>query len=116
VPKYVEVEQPARLKPPLFASLSEADLLGYGVPPEWLADVCRADGDTFFVLAEHLPQEAAQALLEVATGGTPQVPQVAAEGADPFRHPDAQRRFRVVSDMAELERALEFPWDKWAVF
>src|SRR5579864_4545232 len=37
-------------------------------------------------------------------------------GADPFSHPDAQRRFRVMHNVEELERALDYPWDKWAVF
>ena len=36
--------------------------------------------------------------------------------SDPFDHPDAQRRFRVMHDVAELERALSYPWEKWAVF
>jgi hypothetical protein len=35
---------------------------------------------------------------------------------DPFAHPDAQRRFRVLANVEELERALDYPWDKWAVF
>ena len=35
---------------------------------------------------------------------------------DPFEHPHAQRRFRVMHDVAELERALSYPWEKWAVF
>ena len=35
---------------------------------------------------------------------------------DPFEHPDAQRRFRVMHDVAELEGALSYPWEKWAVF
>jgi len=35
---------------------------------------------------------------------------------DPFSHPDAQRRFRVMSNLEELQRALEFPWEKWTVF
>src|SRR5690606_17171111 len=35
---------------------------------------------------------------------------------DPFEHPDAQRRFRTVKDAEELERALEYPWEKWTVF
>ena len=34
----------------------------------------------------------------------------------PFEHPDAQRRFRVMANVEELERALESPWDKWTVF
>jgi superfamily I DNA/RNA helicase len=37
-------------------------------------------------------------------------------GADPFTHPDAQRRFRVMRNVEELERALDYPWDKWSVF
>ena len=50
-------------------------LLSYGVPPEWLADVRLANEDSLLVLADHLPGEAAEALLELATGGKPQVPQ-----------------------------------------
>src|SRR5213083_750600 len=46
VPRYVEVAQPALAKPFLFAGISEDELLGYGVPTEWLADVRRADEDT----------------------------------------------------------------------
>jgi len=36
--------------------------------------------------------------------------------ADPFVHPDAQRRFRLLTDVEERERALEYPWEKWTVF
>ena len=63
-----------------------------------------------------LPAEAAEALLELATGGTPEQPAHAAADTDPFAHPDAQRRFRLVENADELERALEFPWEKWTVF
>ena len=52
----------------------------------------------------------------MATGGTPQAPSPAPAGVDPFEHPDAQRRFRTMRDAEELERALDFPWEKWAVF
>ncbi len=91
-------------------------MLGYGVPPEWLADVRQADEDSLLLLADHLPSEAAEALLELATGGKPQMPQPLAVGGDPFAHPDAQRRFRVMSNVEELERALEYPWEKWSIF
>src|ERR1019366_8514496 len=67
-------------------------------------------------LADHLPSEAAEALLELATGGKPEVAKPVATGTDPFAHPDAQRRFRVMNNMEELERALDYPWDKWTVF
>jgi len=116
IPKYVEVEQPRQPKPPLFADVSDDDLLSYGVPAEWLGDVRKANEDTLLDLADHLPSEAAEALLDLATGVKPQVAQPVAVGADPFDHPDAQRRFRVMNNVEELERALEYPWEKWTVF
>jgi len=100
----------------LFAQRSDDELLGYGVPPEWLADVRVVDEDGLLALADHLPSEAAEALLELATGGTPSVTLPAPVGADPFSHPDAQRRFRVMNDVDELERALSYPWEKWTTF
>ena len=36
--------------------------------------------------------------------------------ADPFRHPDALRRIRLIADQEELEQALAFPWEQWGVF
>lgn len=33
-----------------------------------------------------------------------------------FEHPDAKRRFRVIKNVAELERAMDYPWEKWTVF
>ena len=71
-----------------------------------------------FELADHLPGEAAEALLELAVGGTPKpmlpvygsrptdqlalgvrdgepdVPTGQIAGSGPFEHPDATRRFR----------------------
>ena len=103
-------------KPLLFAGIADEALLGYGVPTEWLGEVRRANEDTLFDIAERLPQEAAEALLNLATGTTPAMPERAPVEADPFAHPDAQRRFRVLTNIEELERALDYPWDKWAVF
>ena len=116
IPKYVEVEKPAHTKPHLFVNVSEDDLLRYGVPTEWLGDVRKANEDTVLELADHLPSEAAEALLDLATGVTPQISQPVADGTDPFDHPDAQRRFRVMNNVEELERALEYPWEKWIIF
>ena len=50
-------------------------------------------------LADHLPSEASEALLELATGGKPEVAKPASIGTDPFAHPDAQRRFRVMNNI-----------------
>jgi hypothetical protein len=116
VPVYSSKEPAAEPKRRLFGDRSDEELFGYGVPAEWLADVRRADEDSVLVLAERLPAEAAEALLELATGGRPRVPQAAAPMVSPFAHPDAQRRFRVMSSVEELERALDAPWEKWTVF
>lgn len=102
---------------PLFAKIADSQLLEYGVPVEWLPDVRTATEDSIFTIVAHLPAEAAEALIELATGGTPKPRPIAATGfVDPFAHPDAQRRFRVTSNAAELEQALAAPWERWAVF
>lgn len=119
VPVYVQKELPAPRKapkPPLFADKSDDELLGYGVPAEWLDDVRSATEDTLLALTDHLPAEAAEALLELATGGKPRVPEPVLADVSPFEHPDAQRRFRVMTNVEELQRALDFPWEKWTVF
>jgi hypothetical protein len=103
-------------KPLLFVDLPAEKLLAYGVPPDWLDGVRGATEDTLFEIIEHLPQEAAEALLSLAMGETPEVTPPAPMAQDPFSHPDAQRRFRVLTNVEELRRALDFPWEKWAVF
>jgi mRNA-degrading endonuclease RelE of RelBE toxin-antitoxin system len=116
VPRYVEEERPALPALKLFTRLSDSDLLGFGVPPEWLGDVRDATEVTILDLCDHLPGEAAEALLEIATGSVPKPVAPASPAADPFEHPDAQRRFRIMRNADELERALDAPWDKWTVF
>ena len=138
VPSYAATDQDLSPKPLLFNDIPEEDLLSYGVPPDWIEEVQDANEDNFLELTEHLPSEAAEALLELAVGESPQFvqPSVAAASpfefaeprtvaestvqygvaADPFEHPDAKRRFRLMTTVEELERALDFPWEKWAVF
>lgn len=116
VPKYIETEWPAPPKPLLFAEVADDRLLGYGVPVEWVADVKACNEDTLFEITDHLPAEAAEALLNLATGTTPPLPVAARVGEDPFAHPDAQRRFRVMTNVEELRQALEYPWERWMVF
>ncbi len=116
VPYYVNVEVAALPKPLLFDKIEDDDLLGYGVPSEWITDVKAANEDTILELVDHLPSEASEALIEIAVGGKPQLPIPVPPQVDPFDHPDAQRRFRLMSDGEELERALDFPWEKWTIF
>lgn len=139
IPKYVEAAAPlpAQGSAPLFARVSDDQLLGYGVPTEWLGDVRQATEESLLGLVDHLPAEAAEALLELATGGTPRLPmgnldstlsdisylapspdavEASLVSNESFTHPDAQRRFRSIHSVEELERALEYPWEKWTVF
>ena len=116
VPVYVEVEEPAPAPTPPLAHVTDEGLLSYGVPQEWLEAVRVPTEDALLDVASRLPAEAAEAVLALATGETPAVPEPLAEGADPFEHPDARRRFRTIEDEGELERALDAPWETWAVF
>jgi hypothetical protein len=70
VPKHSEAAMTPP-KPRLFENVQQELLLDLGVPQEWLADVQGADEDTLLMLSEHLPVEAAEALLEIATSATP---------------------------------------------
>ena len=75
-----------------------------------------ATEDTLLEIIGHLPGEAAEALLNLATGIRPPLPVPVATGTDPFEHPDALRRFRVMKNVEELALALDYPWERWAVF
>ena len=101
--------------PRLFAKLTEAELLSVGVPTDWLADVTTATEDSFLDIAAHLPGEAAEALLQYVDSGRLAKP-APVSTTDPYAHPDAQRRIRIVADEDELRLALDFPWERWGVF
>lgn len=116
VPKYIEAEEDVPKRPNLlFDSIEDSELMDYGVPEEWVADIKLATEDTLFELVDHLPQEAAEAVLELATGGRPSKPQVVSKEAA-FDHPDALRRFSLISTPEDLKKALDAPWDKWTIF
>jgi len=116
-PEVVVTPAPVAAPRLLFAALSDDQMLDVGVPRDWL-EIARAtpEGELFNLL-EKLPAEAAEALLDYATGGLLEN-HIArkVEGANPFTHPDAQRRFRVVENLEELKAALDQPFEKWAVF
>ena len=98
VPVYVQTETAATPKPSrratIFAGTSDDELLGYGVPAEWLDDVKKATEDTLLALTDHLPAEAAEALLELATGGKPAC-----------RSPPWRRRIRSIIPMPSAASA-----------
>jgi superfamily I DNA/RNA helicase len=116
VPVYVTTSRPAPPKRALLTDMPEQELLAYGVPADWMEDVQAATEDSILEIADHLPREAAEAVLELATGGRPKPATVAPPDTDPFQHPDALSRFRVMTNVEALSRALEYPWEKWSVF
>ena len=115
-PDPTKSKEKAAAAPALFSSLDDDALLSIGVPPDWLADVRAATEDGYFALTSHLPAEASEALLEYAATGRFVTPAPPPAAADPFTHPDALRRIRLIADQEELEQALAFPWEKWGVF
>lgn len=101
--------------PKIFKNLSAETFLTYGVPSDWVDVVLDATQDDILEIAECLPAEAAEAVKTLASGGTPTVPEQLST-SDPFEHPDALRRFRTLSNVDELQAALNAPWDQWAIF
>jgi len=63
--------------------------------------------DSLFTLVEHLPGEAAEALLKLATGGKPHIPTMTTPSADPFKHLEPRGRVWGMASVEELARALD---------
>ena len=112
--------QPAPPKPPLFAAVSDDELLSYGVPAEWLDEVRRATEDTLLRAGRPPARRGRRGAAGAGDRRASRAGRAGLRAASrcqiPFDHPDAQRRFRVVTNVEELERALEYPWEKWTVF
>lgn len=106
--------RPPRTAPQLrlpLADVSKDELLSYGVPPRWIDPLKEATEERALELSDHLPAEASEAILALLIGEKPMMLVVADRAPA-----DEQRRFRVVEHVEELERALEYPWEKWTVF
>lgn len=108
------VQPVATTTQPIFADLSDDDLLNIGVPPDWIADVHTWTEERFFQMGDRLPAEATEALLDYAATGHLWFLEFAP--SDPFTHPDTLRRVQTITSEEELRLALDFPWDKWSVF
>lgn len=99
-----------------FEALGADDILSLGVPQDWVEDIRGASEDQFLDLANHLPGEAAEALLDFVSTGVLRQAEPVVHAQTPFEHPDALRRFRVLEDVDELEQALDYPWEKWILY
>ena len=116
VPLEATEQPPATYYPGIFLKLTKDEILSVGVPPQWLDKIHNASENNFIDFIGRIPDEAWEALQYYHATGELKVPEPVAPGTDPFDHPDARRRFRVIGDEAELQRALAAPWDQWALF
>ena len=115
VPMYVETVQP-KFRERVFHNISESTLLSYGVPGRMGVrgvgcERRRSSGD-YGPSADR----GRRSTLESCHYIRPPLPVTVAPGGDPFEHPDALRRFRVMKNVEELALALDYPWERWAVF
>lgn len=101
---------------PIFATLTEDQLLDIGTPQDWVTDVRSWTEERFFQLNDRLPGEVAEALLDFAATGRLPEPVAIEPVGTPFEHPDTLRRVRTIESSEELRIALDYPWDKWSVF
>ena len=113
IPNYVHEDVPM---PRLFADETDDTLLSWGIPTDWLETVRAVTEDTILDVAGYLPGEAAEAIVQAATGVRPTPAAPIDFNADPWTHPDTERRFRVMDNLEELKAALDSPWEKWSVF
>jgi hypothetical protein len=104
------------VSPPLFQKFDRDYILALGVPEIWLDAVMAVSTDEGLLeLVGHLPEEASERLLEVADGRPVPRPEPAKD-INPYEHPDAKRRFKVIDSKDALREALEYPWERWIVF
>lgn len=112
-----EEGKPEQVVQPFWA-LTDDQMLDVGVPRDWLDPIRGMSEGEIDALFDRLPAEAAEALYDFATGGRLEdhIAASAEPGENPFAHPDAQRRFRLLDNIEELQAALDAPFEKWAVF
>ena len=124
----IDAEGKPPTEPRLFDAFKDRELITLGVPEPLLKLVrplvTEADLDG---IAEFLPEEAAEALYGLAAGMSFEetwaaMQEHASADADEqdfaaaIRHPDAQRRFALVTDALELQEMLDAPLEHWRIF
>ena len=100
------------------------DLLAYGVPELWVASVLNAKSeDELLEIGEHLPPDAVEAVLKIAVGDRPEIPQPEVSVSDretatkPFESDREKQSWWVVTDDQDLKEALRSTaWDTWCVY
>lgn len=113
----------------LFADTSDDDLASLGVPRILLPAVhAVTDANALSALAKHLPAEAAEGLMWLAEGFSPDEikatisatkEKASVDTKDYVKaldHPDSRRRFVKVNSQHDLNAILNAPLEKWRIF
>ena len=108
--------RPTAQSPARRLGLDAAALLSFGIPEAWVgAALDAADEDALMAVAEHLPPEAAEAVLDIAIGKRPE-PRPVGQAGSGYETEDAKRAFWTLTDDDLLRQALERGWEAWTVF
>lgn len=116
-------------RPPLFASVTDEQLVRLGLPSSHVDLIRRVtDEDTLTELGDAIPEEAWEALVEIFSGVDPDElindqasPEPRGRGTEEdfaavLSTPEARRRFWVADSEDALVEALSMPWAAWRVF
>lgn len=115
VERAVEVEVHVPVLAPLFATNDDRYLLSLGLPEAWLPALREIrDHDQLLAFCVDLPEEVAEALLDVATGQI--VTPTPATAHPSLLHAEAGRRYYILQGQDELARALEGSLEDWMLF
>lgn len=99
--------------------LGRDDLLAFGIPECWIDRVlAETDEDALLEIGEnHLPPDAAEAVLRIAVGEKPELPGTDEdEPAEEVALEHDSHSWWVVSDDDALRKALDIGWEQWVVF
>jgi len=104
--------------------VSRDDLLAYGVPELWVQSVLDAKSeDELLGIGEHLPPDAVDAVLKIAVGDKPEIPQAdedvptQVEAVKPFESEREKQSWWIVTDDQDLKEALKsIAWETWCVY
>jgi hypothetical protein len=115
VERAVEVDVHVHVLAPLFATNDDRYLLSLGLPEAWLPALREIrDHDQLLAFCADLPEEVAEALLDVATGEI--VTPVPATSHPTLLHAEAGRRYYILQGQDELALALEGSLENWMLF
>jgi len=92
-------------------------LLDLGVPPSYLKPLSLVETEEAFLdLISGLPQDVQERLLDLYAGKKVVPPPKVTTVEELAKHPLSRQHLQFIQDLAQLRRALAYPWERWMVF